>query len=738
MSIAQVLGLIIISLGAVATFLGVNVLLTQYRDYHASMYVAILCFMSTVWSYGFGIVFVTENTTLAYWGRAAGMVGVIFFMIIVQFMTLIVFNIEGWISNYLGIFAVLGVFVFLFTINPDSVEFYMTDWGMSYVFKSGLDNTVYTIYSVIFGINVFITLVLAYKKAGTHREKNTTKMFMIALAITFVGMMLDTVFPLLGLPAIPGSTIAQFGGVCVIYSTMGDRFKSRIAISNMSYYTYFAVAEPVLVFDIHGNLKLMNRASEEMFPDLSEKLKRKRVKIDEVFELEKDYLNYEGRHRTDDSLAGIYKIPVQIETSRILDKYDDTLGFVVTVKDMTDIRNMMTSLVDAKRQAEASNLAKSSFLANMSHEIRTPLNAIAGMSEYLLKSETLGNNRDSVEEIRNASSNLLAIINDILDISKIESGKLELVEDRYDLATVLKDTYFIIETLAGKKGLEFTMEVDEKLPGTLYGDAVRVRGILVNVLNNAVKYTKKGSVRFKASLEKLYGDVATLSFEISDTGIGIKPEDIGKIFGSFTRVDRSKNAEVEGTGLGLPIVKGYVELMGGTVDVKSEYGKGSTFMLTFPQRVVEHTPIGKFEITATKNIEAKSNIGNVKFTGVRVLAVDDNRVNLKVISKCLAIYECDITVAGDGAKAIELCRDNTYDIVLMDQMMPEMDGVEAMHEIRKLGGIYEPGGNCKIIALTANAITGAKEQLLSDGFDNYLSKPINFKELESVFSEYLK
>ncbi|MCQ2551715.1 MAG: ATP-binding protein, partial [Clostridia bacterium] len=350
----------------------------------------------------------------------------------------------------------------------------------------------------------------------------------------------------------------------------------------------------------------------------------------------------------------------------------------------------------------------------------------------LLKDDSLGKNRELVEDIRNSSNNLLAIINDILDISKIESGKLELIESEFSLSDVLKDTYLIVETLAVKHGLELSFEVDSDLPRDLYGDPVRIRGLLVNLLTNAIKYTKSGSVTLCAKALEYTGERVSVSFDVIDTGIGIKEEDLSKLFTSFSRFDTKQNANIEGTGLGLALVKGYAELMGGEVSCKSVYGAGSTFTLVVPLKVTSNELIGEFSVERHESTPSK--IGTVKFPGVKVLAVDDNHVNLKVISKILAVYNMDVDTCDEGPLSILKCREKEYDVILMDQMMPEMDGIEAMHEIRKISPHYEMGGKCKIAALTANAISGSKEYLLYEGFDGYLSKPIVFSELE----EFLK
>ncbi|MCQ2520247.1 MAG: ATP-binding protein [Lachnospiraceae bacterium] len=731
MYVAQIYSIILLSFGAAAFYLGISAARKRFRDYAGNAILGLLCFSSSVWCYGFGLVFLTADPRVAYWGRTLGMIGVFGYLIIVQILVGVLGTMPTKLYRFFCAFAFLGLIIYFPTVSPDVTVYYMEEAGMTYTFKPGLISNVYTVYSLIFAINMIISISCMIKNAKNRREKVTGNRMGITLIIVFVGMILDTILPMFGFGAIPGSSITQFLGLLVIYYAIVDLNKTRITPMNMSQYIYRSVSEPVMVFDTEGILRLSNKAADDIFSETFAKYEDKTLRITDFFALDKGYLDYEGNHRVDDTNSVIGDIPVQIQTSRIADGFGDLIGFIITVKDMTHINEIMDSLVEAKKLAEANSLAKSTFLANMSHEIRTPLNAIVGFSELLLKSDISDEDREQVDDIRNSSHNLLAIINDILDISKIESGKMELNEINYNIADVIKDAYLITETLAKAKGLKFSMDIDENIPAKLYGDPVRVRGILVNILNNAVKYTKFGSVRLEGKVKENDGDMSVLEFKVIDTGIGIKVDDKEKLFESFLRVDKKSNSGIEGTGLGLAIVKGFVELMGGSVDVESTYNVGTTFTVTIPQKIVENVPMGnilvKFESTS------KSSIGAVKFPGVKVLAVDDNKVNLKVITKILKQYEMEAESADSGLAAIELCKTKEYDIILMDQMMPGMDGVEAMNHIRELGGYYA-SGKCLIVALTANAITGVKEQLIGEGFDGYLSKPINFVELEELLS----
>lgn len=736
MYLGQILAVIMYGFCGITAYLGVKALTRYEKGYVSDFMVPIMFFASSIWSAGFSTVHMTTDPMLAYHGRAVGMIGVFTLLIVCQFYLAFVSNLPKIVKIVFCVFTLLGIPIWFLTVDPMVTHFYVDRWGMTYTFKSGFANNVYTLYSVFIGINMMVNTVWMAKKSLTERERSCGRTMVGALIVIIFGMVFDTLFPLFNAPALPGSTITQFLGVMIINRSYEARRKCRLNVENISSYTYFAVSQPVIVFSASGIVKLMNRASEAFFLGLSTGFASKEYRITDMFEVDEDFFEYIGNFRHDNCECIINHKPVYIETSRAKDRFDDTIGYIVTVKDETEAREHMKEMARVAELAESNSRAKSVFLSNMSHEIRTPLNAIVGLSELLLKDENLGR-KDEIDEIRNSSNNLLAIINDVLDISKIESGKMELVEKPYNLHEVIKDAYFITATLANKKGLSFDVSVDEEIPVSMYGDPVRIRGVLVNILNNAVKYTRQGGVKLTVILERINFDMAYITFKISDTGIGIKEKDIDDLFTSFSRFDAHKNANIEGTGLGLAIVKGYVDLMKGTINVDSTYGKGTTFAISIPQRIVDGKSAGKFNVEM-KHEAAASTIGDVKYKNAKVLAVDDNRVNLKVVSKILNVYKMDVATASDGPSAINLCRENQYDIVLMDQMMPEMDGIEAMTKIRELSSWYAKDGACKIIALTANAVTGVREHLVEKGFDDYISKPINFSAMEGIFTKYLK
>lgn len=380
----------------------------------------------------------------------------------------------------------------------------------------------------------------------------------------------------------------------------------------------------------------------------------------------------------------------------------------------------------ARDQADKANNAKSEFLSNMSHEIRTPLNAIVGFSQALEEENLPDEAKDEVKDIIMASQSLLEIVNGILDISKIEANKLEIVNAEYDFNKVLEELVALTRARMGDKPLQFKTSFDPTIPTVLYGDHTRIKQIILNLLTNAVKYTKEGYINFKVD-SVIKEDVCRLIISVEDSGIGIKEENINKLFSKFERFDLEKNITIEGTGLGLAITKKLVDLMNGKIVVQSTYGEGSRFTVAIDQKIVKTPTITIKDQNEQKEVKA------FDVSGKRILVVDDNKLNLKVAARLLKEYNVEIETIDSGFECIEKIKaGQTYDLILMDDMMPKMTGTETIAKLKQIEGY-----NIPTIALTANAISGMKEKYMKAGFDGYLSKPIDKLELNRIINDFL-
>lgn len=405
------------------------------------------------------------------------------------------------------------------------------------------------------------------------------------------------------------------------------------------------------------------------------------------------------------------------------------LAIIKTIRDYLDIERQ-------KQEAVSANKSKSMFLANISHEIRTPINAILGMDEIIIRDCKDKEMLEYARDIQSAGRSLLSLINDILDFSKIESGKMEIVPVEYEVSSLINDSYNMIFMRAKDKKLELKVRNYPNMPRRLFGDEMRIRQVIMNMLTNAVKYTDEGSVTLSVGCERLQDGKVILKISVRDTGIGIKPEDQEKLFESFKRVDEVRNRNVEGTGLGLAITKLLVHLMGGEISVRSEYGKGSIFYVDIPQDIVSDEPMGEFRLNnyIYENEDVKEQ--KIVWTGsYNVLIVDDVAMNLKVIVGLLKGSGINIDTAESGEECLEATLNKKYDLIFLDHMMPNMSGVETFHNMQKMENNLNK--DTPVIMLTANAVQGAKEEYMTEGFSDYLSKPVQRKKLEEMIQKYL-
>ena len=694
-------------------------------------YMLVMGFFGALWSGGYGIMGFTETGEVAAVFRAVGLVGVAGFMMTEALMVAYMVELPKWLfrayAMIFGIFAVVDLYFFI----PDQHTFVRLNGRMCYYSTNSFGRMVHNIFLAFVAVTMIAMAILWVHKEKPKRQSYYVRAAILANIAILFSIIPDTILPMLGKPSFPSSAYGMFLTYMITWF-WATRFNAfSITVGNLSQYIYESANTAILIFDEYFRLVLANPYGQELLGIKkieNQKLMQLFQGTDAEFGRIKDGILRDNKGVAE--LVSVHgAISCSLNFSLARDFHDDPYCIVCFVYDLTKEKNMLEEVVRA-------NEAKSQFLANMSHEIRTPINGILGMDSVLLKECHDENLREYAKNIQSAGQSLLSIINDILDISKIESGKMEILTIRYQLFSVLNDCYNLTKIKLQNKPVSFIMQINEKLPSWLYGDEVRIRQIINNFLSNAVKYTKEGNITFELDFEEKTDEQILLVITVRDTGIGIKEEDLGKLFESFTRIEEKRNRNIEGTGLGLNLTKNLVNLMGGEVFAESTYGKGSCFTAKIPQKIADAKPMGDFGKRYQQYLST-SDDDKLSFLApdAKILVVDDVTMNLKVVEGLLKATKIQIDTAVSGSECLECVKTTPYQMIFLDHMMPEMDGLETLEHMKNLAD--NPNAQTPVIMLTANAIVGAKEEYIEAGFTDYLTKPIRETELLEMILKYL-
>ena len=688
-------------------------------------YILFLGIFTCIWCVSYGAMGFTENMKMAYVYRNLGLFGLLGFMTTEAVLLQTIIELKKPFKILCSSLYIAGAISDLIIFGQPETNFYIrTGDRTSYYSIPCFQREYHYVFLGILFFSFILIDVFWFVKKKPKRELAFQIEATIANLILALMAIPDTVLPTITETSVPTSGVGGFLCLFIIWRAANETNTFNITIKNLGTYIYESVNTAIVLFDQYGKLEMANNYANNL---LGESVV-KGCTIEDIFELgENTITDGEIPSKTFRAKTKEGHISCEIDATTVMDRYKEVYCVIYVIHDMTETEKLI-------REANEANRAKSDFLANMSHEIRTPINAILGLNEIIMKETEEEQVLGYSAQIVSAGRALLSIVNDVLDLSRIESGKIEITPQPYKLRDLVNECYNLISIKAYDKSLDLKIDIDETLPSGYLGDGTRIRQVMVNLLSNAVKYTPKGTVRMKIT-GFTKDSIFYLKTAVIDTGIGIRSEDISGLFESFKRIDEIRNRNVEGTGLGLSISKRLVDMMDGELSVTSVYGEGSTFTFVIPQQIEDMTPIGKYD-PRTIGDHTLLSVSSFEAPDARVLVVDDVDTNLVVFCGLLKKTKVKIDMASDGFEAIRLAERNKYDIIFMDHMMPEMDGVETMRRIKA----DRIGLNLKtpVVMLTANAIYGVKEEYLKQGFDDYISKPLRGEVLEAMVRRYLE
>ena len=686
---------------------------------------------AAIWCLFFGLIGFCDDPALCNIFRKIGDIGVVSFLITETFLVTDISGADKRIADVCkAISIVLGAVDYLF-FSQDKVNTFVrvgnwTTWVANP--EGALNRAVHSGYIALTFVILFSLAIVWFRNNKLKRLRRFLHFVFVSNFTMLFFTLPDTFLPAMGKPAVATSGIGAALCAIVMWYGASQLGSFDIRLGNLRDRLFDFIEAGVVVLDTNQQIALMNRFAAKRVQSAGQR----GTAIEEYIDISKEdaraLLAASVNEIVTARLRNIKKTTTySVRLSAVKDNYGEVFCYICVLLDVTEE-------VEAVSRYEIASRAKSRFLAQMSHEIRTPINAVLGMNEMILRESEDRDILEYASNIDSAGKTLLSLINSILDFSKIEDGKMEIVPVRYDTASLINDLYHSIIQRADAKGVAFVMDVDESLPCALIGDDVRISQVIMNLLTNAVKYTEKGSVTLSIRAAERNAGRIKLSVSVRDTGIGIRQADMARLFVSFERLDEVRNHSIEGTGLGISIVKSLLDMMGSSLQVESEYGAGSVFSFVIEQEVSDETPIGDYEKRQKESSVHRDNESVIYAPNARILVVDDNDMNLKVARNLLKLCGIKPEEAASGTETISLMKQNTYDIVFLDHMMPGMDGIETLHRLLEEKLVPE---NTVMIALTANAVVGARESYLAEGFADYLSKPIEIRHLVEKLRAWL-